>query len=420
MAFAFISEQNRLAQPNLNYVWDAGSMSWVKETQPGGSGGGAVTIADGADVAEGSTTDAAWVAGNGTVISLLKAIAGSGGSAVSIADGSDVAEGATTDAAVITDTSGTVSGKLRGLVKWAFERMPASLGQKVMAASFPVVIASDQSAVPASQSGTWNTRVQDNLGNGITSTNVPIIGRSLNVLVAQAPTTTVQGFTTEDTASANGDRGFPALAVRTATPANTSDTDGDYEFLQMSVGRLWTSTKVDTALPSGTNTIGGTYITDYLTGTTQASVLLGSDQPVNSAHHSLAVALHPSSPLPAGTNVLGTVTIQDGGGSITVDDGGGSITVDNPTVFVTRGDTSVAVRGQTALAEMTFAEPVYSTDAILEPLSIDQSGRLRVNLGEPSVWDSDFSMSSVPWSYQNRSSQFDVGNSIVDVGVWGN
>jgi hypothetical protein len=72
------------------------------------------------------------------------------GSAVSIADGADVTQGAIADAAVITDTTGTISGKLRGLIKWAFERMPASLGQKIMTASFPVVISSDQSAVPIS------------------------------------------------------------------------------------------------------------------------------------------------------------------------------------------------------------------------------------------------------------------------------
>lgn len=35
-------------------------------------------------------------------------------------------------------------------------KLPATLGQKAMAASMAVVIASDQSAVPASQSGTWN------------------------------------------------------------------------------------------------------------------------------------------------------------------------------------------------------------------------------------------------------------------------
>lgn len=34
-----------------------------------------------------------------------------------LADGADIAEGATTDAAVIADVSGSISGKIRGLVK---------------------------------------------------------------------------------------------------------------------------------------------------------------------------------------------------------------------------------------------------------------------------------------------------------------
>lgn len=60
----------------------------------------------------------------------------------------------------------------------------------------------------------------------------------------------------EDVLSADADAGVPALAVRKATPANTSGTDGDYEFLQMSAGRLWTSATIDAALPAGTNAIG--------------------------------------------------------------------------------------------------------------------------------------------------------------------
>jgi hypothetical protein len=40
-----------------------------------------------------------------------------GGSAVSVADGADVTQGAIADAAVSTDTTGTLSGKLRGIVK---------------------------------------------------------------------------------------------------------------------------------------------------------------------------------------------------------------------------------------------------------------------------------------------------------------
>jgi hypothetical protein len=60
----------------------------------------------------------------------------------------------------------------------------------------------------------------------------------------------------EDGASADGDTGIGMLAVRKATPANTSGADGDYEFLQMSAGRLWASATIDAALPAGTNAIG--------------------------------------------------------------------------------------------------------------------------------------------------------------------
>lgn len=67
--------------------------------------------------------------------------------AVKVAAGSDVTMGNTSDAAITSDTTGTVSAKLRGLIKWAYERTPASLGQKVMASSFAVTVASDQSNI---------------------------------------------------------------------------------------------------------------------------------------------------------------------------------------------------------------------------------------------------------------------------------
>lgn len=44
----------------------------------------------------------------------------------------------------------------------------------------------------------------------------------------------------EDAAWQLGDYGIPAMAVRKATPTNLSDTDGDYEMLQMDGGRLHT------------------------------------------------------------------------------------------------------------------------------------------------------------------------------------
>jgi hypothetical protein len=64
------------------------------------------------------------------------------------------------DAAVVTDANGSISGKLRGLVKWAFERMPASLGAKVSAESLPVVLALDQPRV-----GVWVAGSTGGLGS---------------------------------------------------------------------------------------------------------------------------------------------------------------------------------------------------------------------------------------------------------------
>ena len=72
----------------------------------------------------------------------------------------------------------------------------------------------------------------------------------------------------EDVASADADVGVPAMAVRKATPANTSGTDGDYEMLQISGGRLWASATIDAALPAGTALIGKAGIDQTTLGTT--------------------------------------------------------------------------------------------------------------------------------------------------------
>lgn len=95
---------------------------------------------------------------------------------------------------------------------------------------------------------------------GIASgTALPISG---SVTVSSAPSTAVTNAGTfavqatlaagaaaiakaEDVASADADVGVPAMAVRKATPANTSGTDGDYEMLQMSAGRLWASAVIE-------------------------------------------------------------------------------------------------------------------------------------------------------------------------------
>lgn len=60
--------------------------------------------------------------------------------------------GAMADAAATTDGGAFT---LIALIKRLLGKLPAALGQTTMAASLPVTLASNQSAIPASQSGTW-------------------------------------------------------------------------------------------------------------------------------------------------------------------------------------------------------------------------------------------------------------------------
>ncbi len=75
----------------------------------------------------------AWTSGTIRVEALASENAGNLNAvdqAITVADGADVAVGATADAAVETDATGTVSGKLRGLVKLFvnfLSRLPAAL-----------------------------------------------------------------------------------------------------------------------------------------------------------------------------------------------------------------------------------------------------------------------------------------------------
>lgn len=66
--------------------------------------------------------------------------------AVTTGASADIGNSSSTTA-ITTDSAGSIIGFLRGLVKWAYTYMPASLGQKAKTASFPVVLASDQDAL---------------------------------------------------------------------------------------------------------------------------------------------------------------------------------------------------------------------------------------------------------------------------------
>lgn len=144
--------------------------------------------------------------------------------AATIADGANVVEGATTDSAVTTDTTGTINGKLRGLVKWAFERMPASLGQKAMAGSLSVVLASDQSTITVAGSTATGSSSPGNpvmMGVLTDSTLSTLTNGQLNYLKG-----TIKGYLL----TAIGDGSGTASAAKVTTPADGLSNSTNFVF----------------------------------------------------------------------------------------------------------------------------------------------------------------------------------------------
>lgn len=118
-----------------------------------------------------------------------------------------------------------------------------------------VVHVDDNSSTLSIDDGAGNISIDDG-GNSIT------VDGTVTASIASGATTIAKA---EDLASQDADVGVPAMMVRKATPANTSGSDGDYEFVQGSAGRLW----VD---PSGvTLTVGSHAVTNAGTFAVQAA-----------------------------------------------------------------------------------------------------------------------------------------------------
>ena len=126
--------------------------------------------------------------------------------------------------------------------------------------------------ISANASGTGSSVVSI---RATAASNLASIG-TIGAISGAINLTSGQGYPVgnEDVASTDGDAGMKMLVVRKATPANTSGTDGDYEYPQMSNGRLWVSgdnsglvsTNNSSATPLGSGaTFTGTAddLTDY-------------------------------------------------------------------------------------------------------------------------------------------------------------
>ena len=109
-----------------------------------------------------------------------------------------------------------------------------------------------------------------------------------------------------DSVAGATDTGVVALTVRDDTLSALAPADGDYTRLRSdSVGRLWVSAKVDTALPAGTNNIGDVDVLTLPSLPTGSNVIGGVTQ--SGTWNINAITTLPS--LPTGSNTIGAVNI---------------------------------------------------------------------------------------------------------------
>lgn len=263
----------------------------------------------------------------------------------------------------------------------------------------------------------------------------------LTVAIVDANGTQISSFAGSNTqyatnvAYADGNIGTMALSVRDDALTTLTEADGDFSVLRVtSVGRLWGSVVVDTALPAGTNNIGdvdvlssalptgASTLAEQQTQTASLSVLDDWDESDRAKVNIIVgqagiaggtgvdgatvprVTLATNVPLPAGTNAIGKLSANSGVdiGDVTVDnaagasavniqDGGNSITVDYATTgsgtatgalrveLPTNGTGVIAtVSTVTAVTAITNALPVGAN--VIGKVSIDQATPGTTNL----------------------------------------
>jgi hypothetical protein len=228
--------QEESVNKTATLVWDPIGLAWVKMTQPSGGGGsgGAVTVADGADTAQGATTDVAWTSGSGTVVSLLKKIAG--GSTTAVTGNVNVVQPTGTNLHVVVDTMPTtpVTGTFYQATQPVSGTLTLGAGSAVIGhvivdsapttavtgtfwqATQPVSGTFYQATQPIS--GTVTANISGSIGNTSFIATQPT-GTNLHVVVDTAPSTAVTNVGTFAVQSAqSGTWNIGSITTMPTTP----------------------------------------------------------------------------------------------------------------------------------------------------------------------------------------------------------
>jgi hypothetical protein len=241
--------------------------------------------------------------GTVTTVSTVTNLSQLGGTAIAM--GTGVRSAGTQRVTIATDdivpASQSGTWNINNLVQLGGQAIAMGTGVR-SAGTQRVTIATDD-IVPVSQSGTWNINAVTSITNALPAGTNTIGKVDVNQVYA------------EDAASAGGENLFLSGAVRQDTIAATTSADGDYTYLKTNnLGRLYTSTTIDAALPTGTNSIGNIGTVSTVTNLSQlggTAIAMGTG--VRSAG-TQRVTIATDDLVP----VSGTVTANAGTGSFTV------------------------------------------------------------------------------------------------------
>lgn len=174
-------------------------------------------------------------------------------STVTIADGADVAEGATTDAAVVGDNSGSISAKLRGISK--------ILNSVWSSGSNWLQVSIQNATLAVTQSGTWNVGL--NAGTNSIGTVVPAPKTILSVTGNVNSNTSIVTAVSSKRIKVVAVEFFTAYSAGTITPILTDGNGGT---------TIWTRLlqAISGSISGAVATIGGTY---WLCATTAGNAL---------------------------------------------------------------------------------------------------------------------------------------------------
>lgn len=218
------------------YTWNSGSLVWQKQAPiTSGGGGGAVTIADGANVSQGSLADAAYVSGSGTMVALLKGIFGKVTTTPVVTGTVSANAGTNLNTSLLALEAGHLA-----TIDTSTAKIP-SQGQALAAASMPVVLTAIQQTAltpPAAITGfaleaghlatiDTSTAKIPSQGQALSAASMPVVLPATQITTLTPPAAIV-GFALEAGHLATIDAKIPSLGQTTAsasTPvALASDT----------------------------------------------------------------------------------------------------------------------------------------------------------------------------------------------------